>query len=346
MDYDLLKRLCETPSIAGREEALRELVRETLAPLADEVRVDTLGNVIASRKGQQGARTVMLAAHMDEIGFLVKFIDKRGFLRLQPVGGFDPRTLVAQRVLVHTAATSLRGALMPATKPIHILDGEPKAVKMEELFVDLGLPVEQVNELVEVGDTVTMDRTTERLGDCVISKSLDDRLGIFVMIEALRATRNPQVSVLAVATVQEEVGLRGATTAGYDLQPDIAVAIDTTLAVDIPGMDEELAVTRQGAGAAIKVMDSSSISHPKLVRQFREIARREGIPHQMEILPRGGTDAGAIQRSRAGVAAITLSIPNRYVHTVNESAHLGDIQASIDLLARFLEEAHSSDLSY
>ena len=277
MDYDLLKRLCETPSIAGREEALRELMRETLAPLADSVRVDTLGNVIASRKGP-GARTVMLAAHMDEIGFLVKFIDKRGFLRLQAVGGFDPRTLVAQRVIVHTASTSLRGALMPATKPIHILEGEPKAVKMEELFVDLGLPVEQVNELVEVGDTVTMDRTTERLGECVISKSLDDRLGIFVMVEALRATRNPQVSDAGGGHGAGGGGAARRHTAGYDLQPDIAVALDTTLAVDLPGMDEELAVTRQGAGAAIKVMDSSSISHPKLVRHFREIARRGGHP--------------------------------------------------------------------
>lgn len=345
MNVDLLKRLCETPSIPGREEALRELVQETLRPLAHSVRVDALGNVIAVRTGG-GGRTVMVAAHMDEIGFLVRHIDKRGFLRVQPVGGFDPRTLVAQRVLVHTAASSHRGTLMPGTKPIHLLEGEPKPARIEEFFVDLGMPAEMVHELVEIGDPITMDRTTERMGECVVSKALDDRLGLFVMIEALRAVRNPEVDVVAVATVQEEVGLRGATTAAFDVEPAIAVAIDTTLAVDIPGMDEELAVTRQGAGTAIKVMDSSTISHPKLVRQLREIARRNNIPYQMEVLPRGGTDAGAMQRSRAGVPAITISIPSRYVHTVNETAHVRDIQASIDLLARYLEEAHTSDLTY
>jgi endoglucanase len=345
MDYELLKRLCETPSIPGREEALRELVQETLRPLAHSVRVDTLGNVIAVRTGG-GGRTVMLAAHMDEIGFVVRHIDKRGFLRVQPVGGFDPRTLVAQRVLVHTDASTYRGTLMPGTKPIHLLEGEPKPPKIEEFFVDLGMAAEMVHELVQIGDPITMDRTTERMGECVVSKALDDRLGIFVMIEALRAVRHPEVDIVAVATVQEEVGLRGATTAAFDVEPAIAVAIDTTLAVDIPGMDEELAVTRQGAGTAIKVMDSSTISHPKLVRQLREIARRSNIPHQMEVLPRGGTDAGAMQRSRAGIPAVTISIPSRYVHTTNETAHVRDIQASIDLLARFLEEAHMSELSY
>jgi endoglucanase len=309
------------------------------------VRVDALGNVIGARTGA-GSRTVMVAAHMDEIGFLVRHIDKHGFLRLQPVGGFDPRTMVAQRVLVRTEASTYRGTLMPGTKPIHLLEGEPKAPKIEEFFVDLGMPAEMVHELVEIGDTVTMDRTTERMGECVVSKALDDRLGLFVMIEALRAVRNPSVDIMAVATVQEEVGLRGAATAAFDVEPDIGVALDTTLAIDIPGMDEELAITRQGAGVAIKVMDSSTISHPKLVRQLRQIARQHDIPHQMEILPRGGTDAGAMQRSRAGAAAITISIPSRYVHTVNETAHVRDIQAAIDLLARFLEEAHTCDLAY
>jgi endoglucanase len=191
-----------------------------------------------------------------------------------------------------------------------------------------------------------MDRTTEHLGDCVISKSLDDRLSLYVMIEALKAVKSHEVDIVAVATVQEEVGLRGAGPAAYSIQPDIGVALDITLAVDIPGNDEEQAVTHMGNGAAIKIMDGSSISHPKLVRQFKEIAKRESIPHQLEILPRGGTDAGTIQPSRAGVASITLSVPTRYVHTVNETAHERDIQAAVDLLARYLEEAHTSDISY
>jgi endoglucanase len=349
VNFDLLKRLCETPAVPGREEALRDLVRTELAQLAGDVHVDAMGNVIARLAGpSEHARTVMLAAHMDEIGFLVRHVDKHGFVRVHPVGGFDPRVLVAQRVVVHAGSGALRGVLMAGAKPIHLMRAaeEPKAAKMDELFLDLGLPAEKVLELVEIGDPVTLERTTEHLGDCVVSKALDDRVGIFVMIEALRAMRDPAVTIVAVATVQEEVGLRGAGPATFGIEPDLAVALDVTLAVDIPGVDEELAVTRQGAGTAIKVMDSASISHPKLVRQFRRIAREHGIQHQLEILPLGGTDAGAMQRNRSGVAAITLSIPCRYIHTVNESVHVGDIQASIDLLARFLEEAHTSELSY
>jgi putative aminopeptidase FrvX len=347
LDFELLKRLCETPSVPGREEGLRALVQKELETVAGPTRIDALGNVIASRgAAKSGERTVMLSAHMDEIGFLVRFIDKKGYLRLQPVGGFDPRVLVAQRVYVHAAGGSLLGTLMPGVKPIHLLEGKSRALKMEDLFVDLGLPAERVHELVEIGDPVTLDRTTEHLGDCIVSKALDDRLGIFVMLEALRAIGDSVVNIVAVASVQEEVGLRGATTAAFGIEPDIAVALDTTLALDIPGIDDELTVTKLGAGAAIKVMDSASISHPKLVQAFRRIAREHAIPHQLEILPRGGTDAGAIQRSRSGVAAITLSIPSRYVHTVNETAHERDIQAAIDLLARFLEQAHTCDLTY
>ncbi len=346
MNFELLKRLCETPSVPGREEALRALCREVLRPLVDELSVDALGNIIGTKRGA-GKRKVMLAAHMDEIGFIVKYIDDNGFIRIHPVGGFDPRTLVAQRVIVHGANGPLLGALMPGVKPIHLMQGDAKPLKVDDFFVDIGLPAETARQLVELGDPVTMNRTTEHLGDCVMSKSLDDRLGLYVMIEALKAVRSHDVDIVAVATVQEEVGLRGAGPAAYAVQPDIGVALDVTLAVDIPGNDDkESSVPCMGSGTAIKIMDGDSISHPKLVRHFKEIARRENIPHQLEILPRGGTDAGGIQPSRGGIASITLSIPTRYVHTVNETAHERDIQASVDLLARFLEDAHTTDLSY
>jgi endoglucanase len=285
----------------------------------------------------------MLAAHMDEIGFMVRFIDERGFLRVQPLGGFDPRVLVAQRVLVHTAGgESLRGVLTPASKPIHLMgDEKPSAPKLEEFYVDLGLAGEQVRERVSLGDSITLDRTLERVGDRVISKALDDRSGVFTMIEALRKLGKHQVNVLAVATVQEEVGLRGATTSAYAVQPDVAIALDTTLAVDTPGMPETESVTRLGEGVAIKMFDSSFIPNYKLVRHLRDVAERHAVRHQLEILPRGGTDAGAMQRARAGAAAITISIPSRYVHTVNEMADLGDLDAASTLLARYLEDAHT-----
>lgn len=340
----LLKRLSETPGVSGREERVRELVIAELRPLVDEISVDALGNVVAFKKGKSDRR-VMLAAHMDEIGFMVKYVDERGFVRLQPLGGFDPRVLVAQRVIVHTrGGEALRGVLTPATKPIHLLgDEKPGAPKLEEFYIDLGMPGERVKELVDLGDSVTLDRTLERTGDCVIGKALDDRTGVFTMIEGLRKLGKHQVSVLAVATVQEEVGLRGATTSAYHVQPDVAIALDTTLAVDTPGMPETEAVTRLGDGVAIKVFDSSAIPNYKLVRHLREVAEAGHIRHQLEVLPRGGTDAGAMQRARAGAPAITLSIPSRYVHTVNEMVHLGDLDAAATLLARYLETAHTGN---
>jgi endoglucanase len=293
----------------------------------------------------------MIAAHMDEIGFFVKHIDDKGFIRLLPVGGWDPRMMVAQRVFVQTRTGELlRGTLMSSTKPTHLLTAEEagKGLKVEDCFVDLGMPGDRVKALVEPGDMVTMDRTSERVGDMVVSKTLDNRVSVFILIETLRRLnkKSLKANLLPVITAQEEIGLRGAQTAAYALKPDIGLALDITLALDIPGMPEAEQVTRLGAGTAIKISDSSLICHPKLVRHFRDVAEEKGIKHQIEILPRGGTDAGGIQRSRGGVPSFTLSIPTRYVHTVNEMAHVEDIEATIELLTAYLEEAHTRSYGY
>jgi endoglucanase len=346
MNLDLLKKLCETPGVPGREEAVRAVVIDEMRPLVDELSVDALGSVVGVKKGKSGGGgpRVALAAHMDEIGFIVRHVDDKGFLRLQPLGGFDARVLVAQRVHVHGfRGERLLGTLMPAGKATHLLSDEErgKPAKLEELFVDVGLSGERVRELVEPGDPVTMARTCERVGDNVVSKSLDNRLSVYVMLDALRQVGEHDCDIVAVATVQEEVGLRGATTAAYALEPDVAVALDVTLAGDLPGAPEHDQITRLGAGAAIKIMDGSLLCDPRLVRHFRDVAEQHGIPYQLEILPRGGTDAGAFQRSRGGVPAFTLSVPTRYVHTVNETASVADIDAASRLLARWLEEAHT-----
>jgi len=347
INFGLLKRLCETPAVPGREEQLREVLRAVLAERCDSVETDVLGNVIGRRRGTGTGPRVMLAAHMDEIGFFVRHIDDKGFLRLQPVGGFDARVLVAQRVLVHGYRCSegpLRGVLSLATKPIHLLSAEEaKPPKLEEFFVDVGLPAERARELAEVGDPVTLDRTVERAGECAIGKAMDDRAGVYVLVEALRLAERTAAEIVAVATAQEEIGSRGAMAAAYHLEPTVAIALDVTLAVDIPGGSEHERVTQLGKGPAIKLMDSSSVSHPKLVRHVRDLAERAGIPYQLEVLPRGGTDAGPIQRSRGGVPTLTLSIPTRYVHTVNEMVHLRDLAQAVQLLALFLEDAHRGD---
>src|SRR5581483_10008692 len=344
ISVDLLRRLCQAPGVPSREDAVARIVAEELGPLVDEVQTDPMGNVIGIKRGEGGPR-IMLAAHMDEIGFLVRHIEEKGFLRVQPVGGFDGRALFAQRVHVHTREGVLPGTLNAESKPIHLLGNEkPAAPTVAGYFVDLGLPAEAVKERVRVGDMVTMDRATEEIGDCVASKALDDRVGVFVMIEAIRNLRAHTAEVVAVATVQEEVGLRGAEPAGYAVEPDIAIALDITLAMDIPGSEDRDYITQLGKGTAIKVMDGSLICDPRLVEAFRTIAEKEKIAYQMEVLPFGGTDAGGIQRVRAGVPSFTLSVPTRYVHTVDEMANKGDIEAAYTLLARFLEQAQDYDV--
>jgi putative aminopeptidase FrvX len=248
-------------------------------------------------------------------------------------------------VIVTTAdGTTLRGALQPARKPPHLArDEEQKPPKAEDFYVDLGMPAEEVKEAVRAGDYVTMDRTLERVGGNYLGKAMDDRIGVFVMIEALRALREHEATIHAVATSQEEVGLRGAEASGSALAPTVVIALDVTLAMDVPGTEDQNRITELGKGVALKIMDSYSISHPRLVEHFQRIAERESIPHQTEILPSGGTDAGGVQRLHGGIPAITLSVPCRYVHTPNEMVNEKDVQAAIDLLARYLEEAHSGD---
>jgi putative aminopeptidase FrvX len=346
MNVALLQELTEAHGVPGNEGAIRAIVRRELEGLAEHS-TDLMGNVVGLKRGTkgEGARKVMLAAHMDEIGFVVKFVSDKGFLRVQPLGGWDPTQMASQRVFVHTASERLHGVLMQSRKPKHMLAaGEAaKQPTTDDFFVDVGLGGDQAKEQVAVGDMVTMNRTFQTMGDLFTCKAMDDRVAVFVMIEALKAAGPHSADIYAVATVQEEVGLRGAAASGSRIAPDVMVAIDITLANDIPGLPEELAVTRLGQGTAIKFMDSSLICHPKLFGHFRSLAREHGIAHQIEVLPAGGTDAGAVQRLHGGIPAFTLSIPTRYVHTVNETVHKGDVQASIDLLARFIETCGEAD---
>jgi len=344
LNEPLLKRLIETPGVSGREELQREIAREELGSLTDEVSTDALGSVIGRKEGSDDAR-VMIAAHTDEIGYLVKHIDDKGFLRLQTLGGHDPANMVSQRVVVTTAdGETLRGALQPSRKPPHISHGEEqKPPKAEEFYVDLGMDADTVKEKVHVGDYVVMDRTLEKVGENYFGKAMDDRIGVFVMYEALRVMGDHQATIFAAATSQEEVGVRGAAASGSALEPTAVIALDVTLAMDVPGGGNENTITELGKGVAIKIMDSYSISHPKLVDHLRAIAERENIPYQMEILPSGGTDAGGVQRLHGGIPAVTLSIPCRYVHTPNEMVSAADVEAAITLLARYLEEASDAD---
>jgi endoglucanase len=347
VNISLLRRLTQTPGIASREDQIRRVVAEELKPLVDTMSVDNLGNLVGVRNGSGGPR-IAIAAHLDEIGFLVRHIDDNGFIRIQQVGGFDPRVLVAQRVNVHTRETGpLPGVLQPAARPIHLQSpGDSKELKLPDFFIDLGMGVDRVREQVSIGDMVTLDRDLVEVGDTVVSKALDDRLGIYVMLEAIRKATASTAEIIAIATTQEEVGLRGAITSAYATEPDIAIALDVTIAGDIPGNPVDSQVTKLGGGAAIKMFDSSQLPNPAIIDHLREIAIDNDIPWQPEILPAGGTDAGAFQKSRGGVLTCTISIPTRYVHTVNEMASTADIDASVDLLAAWLDAAGTRDYGY
>jgi len=340
---ELLKKLSETPGIPGREEAIRVIVREALTGHVDDIKVDRLGNVIAHKKGT--GPKVVIAGHMDEIGFLVSHVDEEtGFLRIEPVGGFDPRTLIAHRVTVHARGGDVYGSI--GIKPIHVLTEEErkKTIEIKDLFVDIGLSGKEAKEQVRIGDPVTLVQTFADLGKLVTGKALDDRLGVYVGIEAVKRIGKHKADIYCVATVQEEVGCRGARTSAFAIAPDIGVALDVTIACDIPGVPANEQVSRLGKGVAIKVKDAASISHPGLVQFLVNLAEERKIPYQLEILPRGGTDAGVIQAGREGVAVITISIPTRYVHTVVETVHKDDVEAAINLLVAFLETCHQADL--
>ena len=341
MRTDLLAELSEAHGTSGREDAVAGIVRRELGPRVARIETDPLGGLCGIRPATGAADEpirLMLAAHMDEIGLMVTGVDDQGFLRVIPLGGWDARTLVSQRVVVHGRET-LAG--MVGVPPVHTLSAEERtrAPKVEDLRIDLGLPAERIRELVRPGDVVTRARSFAPLGDLVSGKALDDRVGVFVLIEAMRAAGESPVDVLATATVQEEVGLRGARVAATRQSPDIGVAIDTCPSSDGPGASGP-GGTKLGAGAAIRIMDASAIGSHRLVAFLEELAIEREIPHQFHVSDKGGTDTQSLQLAGSGAIAGCVSIPARYGHSSIEVCHPVDISAAIDLVAALIESAH------
>lgn len=341
-DFDLLRELTETSGVPGYEDRIREIVRRELDGEVDEIRSDSMGNVVGTIDGSTDAE-VVVAAHMDEIGFMVRHVTEEGFVQVDALGGWDPRVLKAQRVTIHTDDGDLTGIIGSA--PPHTLDEEDLEAdpKVEDVYIDLGLEAETARERVSKGDLVTLEQTTERVGDHVTGKALDDRVCLFAILEAAKRIDDPDVTIHFAATVQEEVGIRGAQALGVDLDPDLAIALDVTVANDVPGFDAGEQVTELGEGTAIKLKDSSVITNPKVNRRLQEIAESGDIHHQLEVLPAGGTDTAGFQRASGATPVGAISIPTRYLHTVTESAHVDDVAATIDLLTGFLESETGSE---
>ena len=347
INTQLLAEVCKVPGAPGYEQPIRKFILQQLEGLVDDVTVDALGNVIALKKGTEDKK-VMIAAHMDEISFIVTDVDKEGFIRFHTLGGFDPKTLTAQRVIIHgrEAVVGVMG-----TKPIHVMTAEErrKAPKNTDYFIDTGLPAEKVQELVSVGDTITRERELIEMGDCVNAKSLDNRVSVYILLEVLKKLKGATVpyDIYATFTVQEEVGLRGAIAAASGINPDYSINLDVTMAYDLPGAANHEKVTKLGHGTAVKVMDGMTICDYRMVRFMLETADKYNVKHQKELLPAGGTDTAGMQRhATGGSIAGGISIPLRYLHQVIEMAHKGDISDTITLLTHCLQDIGNYDWSF
>ncbi len=347
INISLLAEVCKIPGAPGFEQPIRSFIMEHISGKVDDVYTDSMGNVIAYKKGKKDKK-VMIAAHMDEISFIVTHIDDEGFIKFQPLGGFDPKTLTAQRVIIH-GNKDIIGVM--ASKPIHIMKPEErkKVPDLNDYFIDTGMTAEEVKKVVFIGAPITRERELIEMGDCVNSKSLDNRVSVFALLEAIKELEDKEVpyDTYGVFTVQEEVGLRGATVASSGIEPDFGIALDTTIAYDLPGANPHEVVTKLGHGTAIKILDGMTIADYRMVNYLKNIANKDDIPYQLEILPAGGTDTASIQRSgKGGAIAGAISIPTRHLHQVIEMAHTKDIRHSIDLLKAAIVNMDKYDWSF
>ncbi len=333
--YEFLKALAETPSPSGFEQPIQKVVRQRMKPFADSIETDLHGNVIVALN-PKGKPRVMLAGHCDQIGLMVNYIDDNGYIFVLPIGGIDPSVVPGSRVVIHTKHGPVDGVI--GRKPVHVLKPEERGAKIElrEMWVDIGSKGrKETEQVVAVGDPITFRLELVHLGnDLVTSPAFDNKCGTFVVMEALRlcAAKKLKCALFAVSTVQEEIGIRGAKTACYGVDPTVGIAVDVTHGTDYPDIDKRVnGNIKLGAGPAIS---TGANINPKLESLLVKTARAKRIAFQMEAAPAGtGTDANAIQLTRAGVATALVSIPNRYMHTQVEIVSLSDLENAAKLIA-------------
>lgn len=318
---ELLKQLTQCWGPSGREEQIRALIYEQVKDFADEIQTDAMGNLIVRKKGT--GKKIVAAAHMDEIGIVITYIDEKGFLRFSNVGGLDVKYLVHKRVVFENGVQGVICIEENTEKP-----------EIRKMYVDIGAEsADAAKKLVTIGDMAVFAGAFSEAGERVFSKALDNRAGCYVLIKALQALEQTENDLYFTFTVQEEVGLRGAKTAAFSIEPDFAVAVDVTDTGDCPelgGISVSL-----GKGAAIKIMDRSVLSHPMVKAELEACARAQGIPYQLEIMTDGGTDAGAIHLSGSGVKTGGISLPARYIHSPSECIDKRDLSAAVELLCKY-----------
>ena len=338
-DFSFFKELVESPSPSGFEQPAQRIIRKALTGVVDDLNTDVLGNLVAHIQGPSGAPRLMLSGHCDEIGFMVKYLDEHGYLFFEPIGGVDAQLVPGQRVTVHTSTGPVPGVV--GKLPIHQIDlkEREKFIPFKSQFIDIGCSNKaESSSLVSIGDPVTFRVGLEQLqGTRLTSRALDDKLGAFIVAQVLREVRRqgvPGVDLYGVSTVQEEIGLRGATTSAFGIEPDIGIAVEVGFASDYPEADHKLAgEIRLGKGPIIA---RGPNINPVLFKLLVETAKLESIPYQFIGIPRAtGTDANVMQLARGGVATALVSIPLRYMHTPVEVFDWVDLESAIKLLASF-----------
>ncbi len=356
MNTDLLKRLCETPGVPGREERVRALIEREIDGLFDDVQTDPMGNLIcrrspragkkkaAGKRGSGGSRPtrVLLLCHMDQIGFYVRHIDDKGFIRVNNAGGFDTRNLFSRRMTLVTDSGDLNCVMNPGGRPVHIASEEDKKKipDIKELMLDTGLSAEQVKKKVKIGDYAVYADGFLQIGDKLVCEAMDNRVACWLGIEAVRkldeSSDGHACEVVVAFTTQEEVGLRGAKTSSHSVECDIGIGIDVTLACDTPGVPTDEAVTEHGKGFGLHVMDGSFIADHRLINDIEACAKKNRIPYQRTILMRGGQDGAAAQQTGRGARAVGIVVGTRYIHTTTEMIDKRDLGAARDILAAYL----------
>lgn len=334
MNIELLKKLCDTPGLPGKEDRIRDLFIQEIEQHTKNIEIDLLGNVIAHIPGN-GPKLV-LDAHMDEVGFMINHIDEKGFIHITPLGGMDPRVFYGQRLTLwgKKPVTGMVGAIPP-----HISrnTNNREVPDVEDCVVDTGLSVENVTRYLKIGDLGTFDTELVENDESVISKALDNRLGIFVILEALNRKKEINCDLYVTATVQEEVGLRGARIITPVYEPDFAVALEGTVAMDVPGIPDYKSLANTGKGPEIRLSDRYLVAHRTFSFFITELAESNKIPCQLTVKKAGSTNATAMQVTGKGTRAAVVSVPVRYLHSPSSVAYKNDIESTVQLITKLIE---------
>lgn len=336
----LLATLSNVFGPPGNEGAVREILKRELEEYADEVRVDKLGNIFFLHHGKETHPMVMLAAHMDEVAFIITFIEQNGFLRFQTLGGITSNIMPGQTLLLRGSKSYLKGII--GTKPPHLMNDEEqkKIVPIEDLFIDIG--AENLEEAkrkgVDIGTLGVFDIEFAELGGGYLrGKAFDDRAGCTVLVEVFKALKDSPYNLAAVGTVQEEVGLRGARTAAWQIDPDYGLALEGTFAADVPGLRPDRTSSKLKGGPVVTIVDRTTITHPVILDTLIKLGKENSIPFQFKKVPMGGTDAGAIHLTKGGVPSGTVAVPCRYIHGPAAITHIDDLRNTIVMVTEFVK---------